>query len=215
MPQPLSLGVVDRMQALGAGRRKSAPSDKVDPDCQCLPGGIEVDASHVPRFGNAESGFKQLVLHSRALASMAECSTMPHSAWLDCTVLRSPSRVRCARLRPPLTAPTGRSSAHPTHLDFKRGNFYVYWAIALPLLYQAADFPKVLHEVARPGQHEMRHFFVQTPPQRRGWQLTVQHAITTGKTSEIAKSVSPRDLRDAAHIRGAVSQRAVEQLHCA
>src|SRR5262249_11003492 len=28
------------------------------------------------------------VLHSQALASMAECSTMPHSAWLDCRVLR-------------------------------------------------------------------------------------------------------------------------------
>src|SRR5215813_3315374 len=54
---------------------------------------------------------------------MAECSTMPHSAWLDCRVLRSPSRVRCAGLRPPLTAPTGRSSAHPTHSDFKRGFF--------------------------------------------------------------------------------------------
>src|SRR5215472_12866940 len=36
-------------------------------------------------------------------------------------VLRSPSRVRCAGLRPPLTAPTGRSSAHPTHSFFKRG----------------------------------------------------------------------------------------------
>src|SRR5262249_97043 len=82
----------------------------------------EVDAPHVPRFGNAESGFKQLVLHSQALASMAECSTMPHSAWLDCRVLRSPSRVRCAGLRPPLTAPTGRSSAHPTPSDFKRGS---------------------------------------------------------------------------------------------
>src|SRR5215469_14622618 len=112
---------MDRMQTLGAGRRKSAPRDKVDLDCQGLPGAIEVDAPHVPRFGNAEIGFKQLVLHSQALASMAECSTMPHSAWLDCRVLRLPSRVRCAGLRPPLTAPTGRSSAHPTHSDFKRG----------------------------------------------------------------------------------------------
>src|SRR4029077_16545184 len=62
------------------------------------------------------------VLHPRALASMAECRTMPHSAELDCRVPRSPSRVRFAGLRPPLTAPTGRSSAHPTHSDFKRGH---------------------------------------------------------------------------------------------
>ena len=44
---------------------------------------------------------------------MAECRTMPHSAELDCRVPRAPSRVRFAGLRPPLTAPTGRSSAPP------------------------------------------------------------------------------------------------------
>jgi hypothetical protein len=32
---------------------------------------------HIPRFGNAEGGFKQLVLHPRTLASIAECPTMP------------------------------------------------------------------------------------------------------------------------------------------
>jgi Acetyltransferase (GNAT) domain len=39
----------------------------------------------------------------------------------DCRVLWSPSRVRCAGLRPPLTAPTGRYHHTPTHSDFKRG----------------------------------------------------------------------------------------------
>src|SRR5215471_10852078 len=65
-------------------------------------------------------------LSDQVSTNTAECSTMPHSAWLDCRVLRSPSRVRCAGLRPPLTAPTGRSSAHPTHSDFKRGRLVVH-----------------------------------------------------------------------------------------
>ena len=49
---------------------------------------------------------------------------MQHNAAFSLTrlmVLRSLSRVRCAGLRPPLTAPTGRSSTHPTHSNFKRG----------------------------------------------------------------------------------------------
>jgi len=52
---------------------------------------------------------------------MLNAAPCRHSARLDCRVLRSPSRVRCAGLRPPLTAPTGRSSTHPTHSNFKRG----------------------------------------------------------------------------------------------
>jgi hypothetical protein len=119
--QPLGLGVMDRMHIFDTRRREPAPGDEVDADRQDLASCVEINASDVPRFGNAERRFKQLVLHPRAVASMAECSTMPHSALLDCTVLRSPSRVRCAGLRPPLTAPAGRSLSDPTHSDFKRG----------------------------------------------------------------------------------------------
>src|SRR6516225_2237413 len=103
---------MDPMQLFDPRRRKPAAGDKVDADRQDLARRVEINAPHVPRFGNAEGGFKQLVLHPRAFASMAECSTMPHSAWFDCRVLRSPSRVRCAGLRPPLTAPTGPHLAH-------------------------------------------------------------------------------------------------------
>ena len=109
MPQPLSLGVVDRMQALGAGRRKSAPSDKVDPDCQCLPGGIEVDASHVPRFGNAESGFKQLVLHSRALGIAAQIAehddNLAAMAFEDLLVALRDNQLGQLRREEPLQSP--------------------------------------------------------------------------------------------------------------
>src|SRR5271165_6475595 len=72
----------------------------------------------------AVEGFDEAVgLAGLSVASKAECSTMPHSALFDCTVLRAPSRVRFAGLRPPLTAPAGRSSSDPTHSDFKRGPF--------------------------------------------------------------------------------------------
>ena len=92
-----------------SGRATAAGPCGDDADGQHLARRVEINAPHVPRFGNAEGGFKQLVLHPRALASMAECRTMPHSAELDCRVPRSPSRVRFAGLRPPLTAPAGPS----------------------------------------------------------------------------------------------------------
>src|SRR5246127_1085075 len=117
---------MDPMHPFDPRRRKPAAGNKVDADRQDLARRVEINAPRVPRFGNAEGGFKQLVLHPRVLASMAECRTMPHSAELDCRVPRSPSRVRFAGLRPPLTAPTGRSSAHPTHSDFKRGSSINY-----------------------------------------------------------------------------------------
>jgi hypothetical protein len=80
VPQPLGLGVMDPMHASDPRCCKSAAGDKVDANRQDLTCGIEIDAPHVPRLGNAESRFKQLVLHPRAFASMTECSTMPHSA---------------------------------------------------------------------------------------------------------------------------------------
>ena len=121
VPQPLGLGVMDRMHTFDARCREPAPGDEVDADRQDLSSRVEINAPDIPGFGNAERRFKQLVLHAQAVASKTECSTMPHSAWLDCTVLRAPSRVRFAGLRPPLTAPAGRSSLDPTHSDFKRG----------------------------------------------------------------------------------------------
>src|SRR6516225_5158665 len=109
---------MDPMHPCDPRRRKPAAGDKVDADRQDLAHRVEINAPHVPRFGNAEGGFKQLLLHPRAFAFMAECRTMPHSAWLDCMVPRSPSRVRCAGLRPPLTAPTGRSQlTQPTRIS--------------------------------------------------------------------------------------------------
>ena len=83
MPQPLGLGVVDRMQTR---RRKSAASDKVDIDGQGLPGGIEIDAPHVPGPDNPKGRFKHLVLHIRPSASKAECRAVLHQ---PCSIVRS------------------------------------------------------------------------------------------------------------------------------
>src|SRR6516164_9376524 len=93
---------MDPMHPFHPRRLKPAAGDKVDADGEDLARGVEINAPHVPRFGNAESRFKQLVLHPRAFASMAECSTMPHSAWLDCMVRRLPSRGSLRRASPAL-----------------------------------------------------------------------------------------------------------------
>ena len=75
--QPLGLGVMDPMQPVDSRCGKPAAGDKVYADGEHLADGVEIDTPHVPRFGDTESGFKQLVLHPRALASIAECRTMP------------------------------------------------------------------------------------------------------------------------------------------
>jgi hypothetical protein len=77
VPQPFGLGVMNPVQYFDPRRRKPAAGDKVDADSQHLARGVEIDAPHVPRFGNAEGGFKQLVLHLWAFASIADCRTMP------------------------------------------------------------------------------------------------------------------------------------------
>ena len=77
VPQPLGLSVMDPMPAFDPRRRKPAAGDKVDADGQHLAGEVKMNTPHIPRFANAEGGFKQLVLHPRALASIAECRTMP------------------------------------------------------------------------------------------------------------------------------------------
>ena len=74
-------------------------------------------------------------------------------------VLRSPSRVRCAGLRPPLTAPTGRSSAQPTHSNFKRGpkeEFCI--CITLEAEFEIPAIP--------PGKADLKAFIEQTIARR-------------------------------------------------
>jgi len=112
-------GLPFAMKPLWARLRQS-PGDEFDADRQDLASRVEINAPGVPRFGNAERRFKQLVLHARPVASMAECRTLPHSALLDCMVRRAPSRVRFAGLRPPLTAPAGRFPSHPDPLGFQK-----------------------------------------------------------------------------------------------
>src|SRR3974390_2484827 len=77
VPQPLGLGVMDPMQPFDPRCRKPAAGDKVDTDRQDLARSVEINAPHIPRFGDTERGFKELVLHPQALASIAECRTMP------------------------------------------------------------------------------------------------------------------------------------------
>jgi hypothetical protein len=77
MPQSFGLGVMNPMPPADPRCGKPAARDKVDANGEDLAGGLEINTSHVPRFGDAEGGFKQLVLHRRALASIAECRTMP------------------------------------------------------------------------------------------------------------------------------------------
>ena len=78
VPQPLGLRVMDRVRAVDTGRRKPAAGDKVDADRQQLSRRIEIDASDVPRFVDAERRFEQLVLHIRGpFAAKAEWRTMP------------------------------------------------------------------------------------------------------------------------------------------
>jgi len=54
---------------------------------QHLACGVKINTPHEPRFANAEGGFKQLVLHARAFASMLNAAPCRHPAWLDCPVL--------------------------------------------------------------------------------------------------------------------------------
>jgi hypothetical protein len=77
VPQSFGLGVMDPMDTFDPRRGKPGAGDKVDADGEDLAGGVEINTPHVPRFGDAEGGLKQLVLHPRALASIAECRTMP------------------------------------------------------------------------------------------------------------------------------------------
>ena len=85
--QSFGLGVMDRMHAFDPRCGKSAAGDKIDANGQHLAGRVEINDPHIPRFGYAKGGFKQLVLHRRALASIAECRTMPAFSKLDCRVL--------------------------------------------------------------------------------------------------------------------------------
>jgi len=71
MPKPLGLGVVDRMDALDAGCRKSCSRGKVDTDRQGLPGRVEINVADKPGLANAKGRFKELILHARSDAANA------------------------------------------------------------------------------------------------------------------------------------------------
>lgn len=61
VPQAFDLGVVDRMHARHVRHRKPRP-------------GNEIDAVDVPRLGNAQGRFKELVLHPRTLLPRPTCA---------------------------------------------------------------------------------------------------------------------------------------------
>src|SRR5262249_24705922 len=97
---------MDPMHALDPRRCKPAADDKVDANRRDLACGIKIAAPHVPRFGNAESRFKQLVLHPRVFApwpNAAQCRIQPVSIVWSC----GRRQGFAARLPPPLTAPAG------------------------------------------------------------------------------------------------------------
>ena len=52
--QPLGLGVMDPMQPFDPRRCKPAAGDKVDDGGEELARGVEINASHAPRFANAK-----------------------------------------------------------------------------------------------------------------------------------------------------------------
>src|SRR5215469_15207963 len=79
---------MDPMHALDPRRCKPAADDKVDANRQDLACGIEIDAPHVPRFGNAESRFKQLVSASTGFCFHGR---MQHNAAFSLTRLYGPA----------------------------------------------------------------------------------------------------------------------------
>lgn len=100
MPVALDLRVVRRVQAGRLRMHESAARHEVDADRQGLLCRMEIDPLDKPGIGNAEGGFKQLVVHGRAMVSKAECRILPHSALDECIGLKSASRVPppgCAR----------------------------------------------------------------------------------------------------------------------
>jgi leucyl-tRNA synthetase len=112
MPVTLDLGVVHRVHPGGRRMGKAAAGREVDDDRQGLLGGIEIDPLDEPRGGDAEGGFKQLVVHGFAFVSKAERRILPRSASDERIGLNPASRVRCAGLQdprsPPLTPPSSR-----------------------------------------------------------------------------------------------------------
>ena len=127
VPQPLGLGVMDPMQPFDPRCGKPAAGDKVDTDRQHLACGVEINAAHVPRFGDAEGGFKQLVLHPQSLASIAECRTMPafSKAPLSGPVVAVKGSLR--RASPALDRAHRRLLSSPHPLGFQKRLKYVHW----------------------------------------------------------------------------------------
>ena len=82
------------MHASDTGHRKARPGDKIDADGQHLLGCIEIDTVDVPRLGDAQGRFKELVLHPYAPRQDPSCAP----AWQDAA---RPSRTLCAAARWP------------------------------------------------------------------------------------------------------------------
>ena len=72
--QAFDLGVVDRMHARHVWHRKPRPGNEIDADGQRLLSRVEIDAVDVPRLGNAQGQFEELVLHPRTLLSSPTCA---------------------------------------------------------------------------------------------------------------------------------------------
>jgi hypothetical protein len=66
MAQALDPSVVHRMRAGGAGGRKPRPGGEINADRQHLLGSIEINAVDIPRPGDTQGRFKELVLHTFA-----------------------------------------------------------------------------------------------------------------------------------------------------
>lgn len=71
VPIALGLGVVDRMFAREIGMLKPAARHEIDDNGQRLLHRIKVNALHVPRLFNSQSGFKQFVLHERTSSEIS------------------------------------------------------------------------------------------------------------------------------------------------
>lgn len=63
MPVAFDLRIVDRMRAFDTGIGEAATRNEIDVNGQMLVLDIEIDPLDVPRIGNAQRGFKDLVLH--------------------------------------------------------------------------------------------------------------------------------------------------------
>jgi hypothetical protein len=123
--QPLGLGVMDPMQPFDPRCRKPAAGDKSMPIVRTLRAASKSTTRTYHGLSMPRAASNSWFCIHGLLLPLLNAAPCRHSAGLDCRVLWSPSRVRCAGLRPPLTAPTGRFAAHPTNpLEFQKRLFW-------------------------------------------------------------------------------------------